>query len=90
MSTKAIVGVVPVKRPISQELLGYRVVAVVPNKAKWHYYKKRYVTSFAAKWRIADTGDFSVKPRLPEILKFIKYLKEWHKISEIEFEGFDK
>ena len=86
--SKAIVSVRKVVRPVSQEVRAYRIIAVIPNKAKWNQRQKRYTTSFHPRYIITESSDYptSRKPKLPEILKFVKELKEWHKIVYVEYE----
>lgn len=53
------VAVRETKRPISQAVIGYRIVAVRPNKAQWNCRTRQFQTSFMACHRVAESGDYS-------------------------------
>lgn len=47
------------KRPVSGEVIGYRVVVAVPNKGRWDAKEEAYVQSFHPTYRIAESSDYS-------------------------------
>lgn len=75
--------VIEVKRPISRERIGYRIVLAHPNKARWCMFTDEYVQSFAPKYRLCESGDYANKPNPLKIQEFLMELMKWHRIDKI-------
>ena len=81
---KATVRLKEVKRPISEETIGFRLQAAVPNAAGF-----KGKTSYASPFFIAESSDYTasyVEGNFPEILsKFEKQLN-WQGFTDLSFQ----
>lgn len=75
--------VVEVKRPISGERIGYRMVLALPNKARYCVFSDEYVQSFHPKYRVCESGDTVERPNPLKIQRFLGDAMKWHNISRI-------
>ena len=62
------------KRPISEDVIGYRLIFVIPNKAKWNMMKGVYETSYHKKYQVYWDGDFN-EGNVFTVERFIDFLK---------------
>lgn len=99
MSGKALIKLAYVRRPISQEVIGYRMVAAVPNRAgrkmkvrfgqdgtpESFYATKEEVPSFRKPYLICESSDHLAIGR-KEIESFLERLK-WEGYEDWEFVG---
>lgn len=86
MSRKAVTKKVPVraqylscdlkqiKRPISEEVLGFRLMFVIPNKARYNRLTGKYETSYHKKYLVHWDGDFNEGNRFT-VERFSDFLK---------------
>lgn len=54
----AVCKVKEVKSPYNHTQLGFRLVAAIPNREAFNYYKQEYIQSFAKRFIIKELGDF--------------------------------
>lgn len=75
----------PIKRPISEEIIAWRLVAVIPNQAKWNMMKNSYETSFHKKYQVYTDGDFN-KGNKFTVAKFVQFMNR-HNIDITKLKG---
>lgn len=71
--------VVAHKRPVSGEVIGYRVVVAVPNTGRWCQKEERYVQSFHPKYRVAESGDYTTDTEV------VAALEVWQKMFSSKY-----
>ena len=82
--SKVAFKIVRVKRPISEEVIGYRMVLAVCNQAQWNHLKGRYEQSFQPTYRITESSDYSRWPTKDDVSQFLGAVMSWFLITDIE------
>ena len=49
----------PMRRPISEEIIAWRLIFVIPNKARYNRLKGRYETSYHHRYWVYTEGDYN-------------------------------
>lgn len=79
---KAILKVKTITHPISEEIIGYRIQAAVPNKAGKAFGKE--VPSFKKPFFILETSDFSYDYLKEHFLKVVDRVK-----ADLKWQGYE-
>lgn len=75
--------IVVTKRPVSGEVIGYRMVLAVPNRAQYNLRTKDYEQSFAGRFRITESGDYTEEPTPRQVAEFLDKAMGWHHITRL-------
>lgn len=80
--------IVQVKRPVSGQVIGYRMVLAHINEAAFVPCPEGggyYAQSFAPKYRITESGDMHLGALTPEKQRsFIERAMKWHRFDRLE------
>lgn len=82
---KATVRLKPIKRPISEELIGFRLQAAVPNSAGF-----KGKTSYANPYFITESSDYTedhIEGNFPEILDQFEKHMNWLGFDDLQFQA---
>ncbi len=81
---RAAITLKTVRHPVSQKVIGVRLVCAHINEARFDVLSRTYCQSFAPMYIITETGDYTMmKDKVVD--RFIAMLKEWHKIDRVEW-----
>lgn len=75
--------VVQTRRPYSNKTIGVRLVLAIPNKAQYNRNTGEMEQSFAGRFRVAESGDYTVVPPKEVIEAFIGEVSQWFHITRI-------
>lgn len=81
--TVAALGILKTTRPVSGRLIGYRIKLAVPNQARYDVLSGEYRQSFAPKFLIAESGDYSEPPTMAQMEAFLGSVMKWNGITEL-------
>ena len=84
--TKAILKLKTVKHPISEEIIGFRLQAAIPNKAGKAFGKS--VPSFKRPYLLGESSDYSedyLKEHIDTVLDSFKNNLKWQGYDQAEF-----
>ena len=75
--------IVQTKRPVSEQLIGYRMVLAHINRAQYNQNTGEMVQSFRACYRVTESGDFTERPTPERVEKFIGRAMSYHNFNGI-------
>lgn len=63
--------VVATKQPLSQAVIGYRMILAHINRAQYDFWSQEMVQSFQGPHRIAESGDYCKRPTPEQVEKWL-------------------
>lgn len=82
VGSKAFYHIATTKHVSTGMRIGSRILIAVPNKARYDMFLDAMVQSFAPKYLITESGDYSSLDK-DTLNAFLRKVMAWHKITEL-------
>lgn len=73
-----------VKSPVHGVLIGYQLIMALCNQARFDVRSETYTQSFAAKYRLHETGYRCLPPSLEQCLSYVDRMKEEGRMADTD------